>query len=146
MTEVINMAEVTEVSEMTEAIENISTNDVQEETTQFFYNPCFEKPTVGVYCPPLNREFIGVYVTGIEDETMYKIIGKEGKVFKAISHQTGVDYIFWLKEEQMIAIWGFGDSLPYAVKRLQDRINLVLSNDMTHNYEMQFPPLTQFRI
>ncbi len=141
------MTEVTNTTEVSDMMENIEINDSQEqeETTQFFYNPCFEKPTKGVYCPPLNREFVGVYVKGISDQTMYQIIGKEGKVFKAISHQTGVDYIFWLKEDEMIAIWGFKESLPYAVKRIQDRINLVLSNNMMHNYETQFPPLTQSR-
>jgi hypothetical protein len=105
-----------------------------------FYNPCYEKPTKGVYTPPLNRDFTALDVKNIDDKTMLKIMGKEGKVFKAISHQTGVDYIFWLKDEGLIAIWGYSDSLPYAIQRLQMRIYLILSQvNLYLNYDMNFP-------
>jgi hypothetical protein len=102
-----------------------------------FYNPCFEKPTKGVYNPPLNRDFIALDVKNIDDKTMLKIMGKEGKVFKAISHQTGVDYIFWLKNEGLIAIWGYSDSLPYAIQRLQNRIYLIIYSYNPNNLTSQ---------
>ena len=104
-----------------------------------YYNPCFEKPERGVYNPPLNRDFTAIDVYDIDDQTMYKVIGKDGIVFKAISHQTNVDYIFWLKEEKLIAIWGFTDCIQYARKRLYDRVQLVLSN--SSNYNDEFPAL-----
>lgn len=105
---------------------NISCPFLPHETPM--YNPCIETPLKGVYNPPINRDFTALNVAGIDDELMYMIIGKDGIVFKAISHQTGVDYIFWLKEQKMIAVWGWSDSLPYAVRRLEDRIHLVLNN------------------
>ncbi len=132
-----------EMSQNMSVVDSASTENKTQDSNTFFYNPAYEKPARGVYNPPLNREFIGVYVKGIDDQTMYKIIGKDGKVFKAISHQTGVDYIFWLKSEEMIAIWGFAESLPHAVNRIQQRINLILSNDLTYNYNQQFPALVR---
>jgi hypothetical protein len=102
----------------------------------FFYNPDFELPKTGVYNPPLNRNFIGIIVKNIDNAKMYKIMGREGKVFKAISHQTGVDYIFWLKNEGIIAVWGYNELLPNAVFRIQERINLILNN-----YDDNFPPI-----
>lgn len=104
-----------------------------------YYNPCYEKPERGVYNPPLNRDFTALDVYDIDDQTMYKIIGKDGIVFKAISHQTNVDYIFWLKEEKLIAVWGFTDCIQNALNRLSDRVKLIVSN--TSTYDNEFPAL-----
>ena len=93
-----------------------------------YYNPCYENPLPDRYCPPLNREYTCIFVSDIPDEKMYQVIGGQGKVFKAISHQTGVDYIYWIKSQGLIAIWGMEDLLPYAVQRLHVRIRLVLND------------------
>jgi hypothetical protein len=108
-------------------IENFTETRVDENSDSIqYYDPdSGEKPIKGKYCPPLNREFTCIDISNIPKKNMPYIIGKDGKVFKSITHNTGVDYIFWLKSQNLITIWGYHDLLPYALKRIQDRINYV---------------------
>jgi hypothetical protein len=73
---------------------------------------------------------------------MYKIIGKGGCAFKAITHQTKSDYIYWLKPEGLIAIYGFDDEIQEAALRIEERIYMIENNDMS--YDKQFPKLSDY--
>ena len=94
-----------------------------------YYNPDEgEVPLPGKYCPPLNREFSAISVKDIPRDKMSQIIGGEGKVFKAITLITNVDYIYYLESEGIITVWGYEHLLPDAVNRLYRRIQLVMNN------------------
>ncbi len=108
-------------------MENFTESKIDEtnDSIQYYDPDSGEKPIKGKYCPPLNREFTCIDISTVPKKNMPYIIGRDGIVFKSITYNTGVDYVFWLKKENLITIWGYQESLPYAVKRIQDRINYV---------------------
>ena len=92
-------------------------------TPTTFYNPAFEKPQPGVYNPPMNRHFIAISTINFSKTFIRKIMGQNGKAFKAISHQTGADYIFYNNDRQLIEIYGLEHTIHNAYNRLQKRIH-----------------------
>ena len=55
--------------------------------------------------------------------TMFKVIGKEGKVFKAITHQSGASYIWWNQAKNLIEVWAYDvDAAVDAVNRVVHRL------------------------
>lgn len=54
-----------------------------------------------------------------------RIMGKEGHVFKKITEKSGVDYIWWNKETNVIEIWGPHHRLMYADSLINSRIRFI---------------------
>ena len=82
--------------------------------------------TSDVYIPPVNAHYTQVYVDNISSEIMKVVIGKQGKVFKAITHQAQIQYIWYNIENKYIEIWGPEDKVDDAWKRVYDRIRDIL--------------------
>ncbi len=81
----------------------------------------------GVYTPPNNCHYTQLPITGVSDEIMKISIGRSGKVFKAITHQSSVNYIWYNKEKNFVEIWGPENNLPDALKRVFDRIQNIIT-------------------
>ena len=111
------------------------TMNIVEEQVQYYNPDNGERPISGTYCPPMNRHFTCINVSTIPEDKIAQIIGNNGKIFKAISHQSGVDYIYWIKEKNIIEVWGYEHLLPNAVERIFNRINLVMGD--TYDISMQ---------
>jgi polyribonucleotide nucleotidyltransferase len=56
---------------------------------------------------------------------MSKVIGKDGKVFKAITHQSGVEYIWYRNDTHTVEVWGAYHAITGAVTRVQERMRLI---------------------
>ena len=84
------------------------------------------------YAPPLGCKYTELALSlAIQNRTMFQIIGKEGNVFKAITHQSGTEYIWWNSERNVIEIWGNNDwSLANAYRRLKTRVDEYLQKQL----------------
>lgn len=89
--------------------------------------------TPGVYNPPPDALYAEVKVSEeLTDELMYRVIGKEGIAFKAITHLSGSDYIWWNKEKNVIEIWAYyHQALASSWVRLRERMQRIIDNDIT---------------
>lgn len=76
----------------------------------------------GVYNPPANAHYTQINVGDINSEVMKIVIGKNGKVFKAITHQSNVQYIWYNIENKYIEIWGPEHNLQDAYDRIINRL------------------------
>ena len=76
----------------------------------------------GVYNPPVNAHYTQINVGDINSEVMKIVIGKNGKVFKAITHQSNVQYIWYNIENKYIEIWGPEHNLQDAYDRIINRL------------------------
>lgn len=122
--------------ELTTSVEEEEEESVLENKIHYYDIDAGEKPLEGCYSPPMNREFTAVFVGGLSLEVMIRVIGRQGSVFKAITKESGVDYIYHLRDQQMIAIWGYEEYLEDAVYRLNDQIERVRANPVYHaNYQ-----------
>jgi len=63
-------------------------------------------------------------------------IGSNGKVFKAITKQSKVKYIWYKKEEHLVEIWGDELYIPNAILRVKNRIKLVIDNLLNDVYDI----------
>lgn len=90
-----------------------------------FWSP---QMTPGSFNPPPGAAFTEVPYA-LPPESMKKVIGKEGSVFKAITHQTRVYYIWKLEERNTIGIWGPPENLDAAAARIQARLKLIQDQD-----------------
>lgn len=61
----------------------------------------------------------------IPDELMRHVIGKNGRFFKEIAIQAGVNYIWYNKTRHIVEIWGIMDNLVKAAFRVQTRIHFI---------------------
>lgn len=57
------------------------------------------------YNPP-DAHFTQISTAQYTEKQIIKAIGKQGKHFKRITEETGVQYIYWVKETNAIEIWG----------------------------------------
>jgi hypothetical protein len=88
-----------------------------------------KKMTPGKYNPPLNCLQFILPIDRV-NHLMGKIIGKDGVVFKAISHQSGASYIWHDKEKKTLEVWGFNHCIiNNAVHRISERIQLILDQE-----------------
>ena len=55
--------------------------------------------TAGIYTPPLNSHYTQINTSPVSDDVMRISIGQGGRVFKAITHQSNVNYIWFNKEK-----------------------------------------------
>jgi hypothetical protein len=84
--------------------------------------------TPGVFNPPPGAAYVEVPYS-LPPESMKKVIGKEGSVFKAITHQTRVYYIWKVEERDAVGIWGPPENLEAAAQRIRDRLRLIGNQD-----------------
>jgi hypothetical protein len=63
-------------------------------------------------------------------------IGSNGKVFKAITKQSKVKYIWYKKEEHLVEIWGDELYISDAMLRVKNRIKLVIENILNGVYKI----------
>ena len=63
-------------------------------------------------------------------------IGSNGKVFKAITKQSKVKYIWYKKEEHLVEIWGDEIHIPNAILRVKNRIKFVIDNLLNDVYDI----------
>ncbi len=87
--------------------------------------------TPGVYNPPIDSLYAEVMVPEwISDSLMYRVIGKEGIAFKAITHVSGCEYVWWNNEKKVIEVWGYNhEGLASAWIRLRQRMQVIKDND-----------------
>ena len=83
----------------------------------------YDKP--GVYNPPIAAYYHEIPIT-IQTDLIKHVIGSNGKYFNAITKASGVFYIWFRKERNIIEVWGPSvPSMDSAVKRIFDRMELV---------------------
>ncbi len=107
-----------------------------------YYDPDIgEEPLDDRYCPPLNREFIGINTSSLSRGELACIIGKHRCVFKAICRDTMADYIYHIKymnefgeDISLIAIWGLQDTLENAYVKVLERILSVVESNVDYEY------------
>lgn len=78
-----------------------------------------------MYNPPLEQSKSIIKLSMDVIPLMWKVIGKEGRVFKAITRKSEVKYIWYDKNTNNIEIWGNKMNLMKAEVLLSDRINSV---------------------
>ena len=62
----------------------------------------------------------------IECTTMYKVIGKQGSAFKAITYESGCNYIWWDASRHIIEIYGDDEyNIEVAYARLIIRLDYI---------------------
>jgi hypothetical protein len=83
--------------------------------------------TAGIYTPPLNSHYTQINTSPVSDDVMRISIGQGGRVFKAITHQSNVNYIWFNKEKQFVEIWGPEKNLPDAYNRIVTRIQNIMN-------------------
>ena len=81
----------------------------------------------GVYNPPLNAHYTQISTEPVSEDAMRISIGQNGKVFKAITHQAKVNYIWFNKEKKYVEIWGPEQNLQDACNRVVTRIQTIIS-------------------
>ena len=76
------------------------------------------------YSPPVDALYTEVPLSStLQWSTMFKVIGKEGKVLKAITYQSGADYIWWKQERNVMEICAYSyAALNDAFNRVSDRV------------------------
>ena len=82
--------------------------------------------TAGIYNPPLNAHYTQIDTSPVSDDVMRISIGQGGRVFKAITHQANVNYIWFNKEKKYIELWGPEQNLPDAYNRVITRIQNIM--------------------
>ena len=84
------------------------------------------------YTPPSDCLYTELPVDqGLQHETMYKVIGKEGRVFNSITYESRCKYIWWNKERNVVEIWGPNyRALNDAKLRLNLRLTMFLTNQL----------------
>ena len=90
----------------------------------------------GVYTPPNNCHYTQLNTAGVSDEIMKISIGRNGKVFKAITRQSNTQYIWYNKEKHFVEIWGPEQNLPDAYKRVFDRIQKIITKVATGEIDL----------
>lgn len=83
--------------------------------------------TAGIYNPPLNAHYTQIDTSPVSDDIMRISIGQGGRVFKAITHQANVNYIWFNKEKKYIELWGPEQNLPDAYNRIVARIHNIMN-------------------
>ena len=81
-----------------------------------------EYSTPGVYNPPETKFTVFMEIPPNAPKKLGALIGPEGKIFKAITHQSGVKYI-WCNGKNIEIC---GDNMDYiqdAIRRIHDRCN-----------------------
>ena len=63
-----------------------------------------------------------------DTENIWKIMGKDGKVFKAITNKSRCKYIWYNKEDGIIEIWGPHNNLMTADELVKERIEKCNTN------------------
>ena len=86
-----------------------------------------------MYNPPINEEKTVVRLSIDVLPHIWKVIGKEGRVFKAITRKSEVKYIWYNDEEKAIEIWGERKNLIKAERLLSERINKFTDKNETEN-------------
>ncbi len=89
-------------------------------------NTPVQQQTAGVYNPPLNAHYTQIDTSPVSDDVMRISIGQGGRVFKAITHQSNVNYVWFNKEKKYIEIWGPEQNLPDAYNRIVTRIQNIM--------------------
>jgi len=99
--------------------------------------------TPKVYAPPRGDYYTEVHIPPVCDNAkmnniMSRIVGKNGSVFKAITHNSNASYI-WSRNipapylYNVIEIWGPTESsIVMAKQRIEDRVNTIIEQ---HVYE-----------
>jgi len=82
--------------------------------------------TAGIYNPPLNAHYTQIDTSPVSDDIMRISIGQGGRVFKAITHQANVNYIWFIKKKKYIELWGPEQNLPDAYSRVVARIKNIM--------------------
>ena len=83
--------------------------------------------TAGIYNPPLNAHYTQIDTTSVSDDVMRISIGQGGRVFKAITYQANVNYIWFNKEKKFVEIWGPEQNLSDAYNRIVARIQNIMN-------------------
>ena len=83
--------------------------------------------TPGSYNPPLNCHYVQLSTEGVSDDIMKISIGGNGKVFKAITNRTGVNYIWYNKENHYVEIWGPEHKLQDGYNKVVMRIQTIMA-------------------
>ena len=60
-----------------------------------------------------------------EEKNIWKIMGKEGKVLKAITSRSRCKYIWYNKENGVVEIWGPHENIMTADELVKERINKI---------------------
>lgn len=97
------------------------------------------------FAPPVNAWYTEMPVRD-PMSVMKRTIGADGRVFKAITHQADVDYIWYFPDRHTIGFWSLQpDSevasalIHDAQQRVSDRIALVYRTYGDQVYEEDFP-------
>ena len=102
--------------------EQMSSNAINSSVPNQYYggNP-------GIYTPPTNCHYTQLSTQGVAEDIMKISIGKNGKVFKAITQQANVNYIWYNKQNHHVEIWGPENNLADAYNRVFDRIQRIIT-------------------
>jgi hypothetical protein len=82
--------------------------------------------TAGIYNPPLNTHYTQIDTSQVNEDVMRISIGQGGRVFKAITYQSNVNYIWFNNDKKFIEIWGPEKNLPDAYNRVVTRIQNII--------------------
>lgn len=85
--------------------------------------------TPGIYNPPINQPYRHLDVSHLDNSIIYAAMGENGTIFKAITHQTGLTYIWFLEAERRIEFWGPEKRMDEAIARVITRIQMVRQNE-----------------
>lgn len=97
----------------------------------------------GFFNPPINNYYTEIPVN-LEKQQIGLLVGKNGYFFKSITSITGVSYIWYDSNKNVVKLWSCNErNLFIAVDKIKERMNYVkkniLINIMTEKYNIEFP-------
>ena len=93
--------------------------------------------TPGVYNPPINEDYCEMEAT-ISHDLMKHVIGAKGVHFIKITELSGMKYIWYDNQRNVIEIWGPQNNHNIAKQLLQNKIDLVQEEFNKPSYEQKY--------
>lgn len=74
-----------------------------------------------MYNPPI-AHYCHVNVSNIDEQSILKVIGRNGHHFKRITETSGASYIWWNRYLGIIEIWGPHHAMTTAKRQIETHI------------------------
>lgn len=87
---------------------------------------------------PQEHNIVGSLDNALTKDEVKHLIGKNGKNFKKITHESNVSFIWYDEPTHNITIWGPQDNLNIAIKMLFDMISKVKEKQHVHDMDMEY--------
>lgn len=78
-----------------------------------------------MYDPPI-AHYAHINVSNVPEQTMFKVIGKEGHNMKRLTAKYNLKYLWWNMENKTLEIWGGHNAVANARPKLEKFIEYAM--------------------